>query len=296
MLVLFSCALVLNVSDVSAATSNNISVNHTGATSVGSKVTFTPSQVNAAAAKVKAYHESNGKLPSYVTVNNQQVTMPQFLQLLSYDIAQTNSGSAASITLKNVNEPSNPTETIVGGTLTKSQYVSLANLVKSSIDSTGTAPNNMNSPLGKIRFENLVYIFSKTAVFYNTNHRLPNTLSITPWISAEGAASSDVQSILDSIGYAEAKFRDVQGQSSASVMDKVGYGDCWASSHWLYNKLSAAGIPVRIMETSSGGILYLHQWAAINVGNGWQTWNYAKYHSQHYGALGSGAFVVKQFL
>jgi hypothetical protein len=76
-------------------------------------------------------------------------------------------------------------------------------------------------------------------------------------------------------------------------MAQVGYGDCWADSSWLYNQLTAAGIQARIMGTSSGGILYLHRWAAVNIGNGWQTWGYQKYNSQHYGALGSGVFVVK---
>jgi hypothetical protein len=94
------------------------------------------------------------------------------------------------------------------------------------------------------------------------------------------------------IGYAEAKFADVQGQSSPTVMAQVGYGDCWADSGWLYNKLTAAGLPVRIMGHTYGPYP-VHRWVAINIGNRWQTWDYTKYNSQHHGALGSGYYVVK---
>ncbi|MCE5213310.1 MAG: hypothetical protein LLF83_01135, partial [Methanobacterium sp.] len=133
---------------------------------------------------VKTFYETNNRLPNYVTINNAQVTMPQFLQLLTYDITQTNSGSTASITLLNVNNPTNPTETVKSGTLTKSEYLSIASTVKTTIDSTGTAPNYATSSLGNIRFESLIYIFSKTMNYYATNSRLPNSLSVTPWNSS----------------------------------------------------------------------------------------------------------------
>ncbi len=75
---------------------------------------------------------------------------------------------------------------------------------------------------------------------------------------------------MDSIGYAEAKFEDIQGQSSPTVRDRIGYGDCWADIGWLYNKLSAASIVVRIMGYKSGNYP-LHRWVAVNICNGGQT-------------------------
>jgi hypothetical protein len=298
-LLLFGLVLFFNVSGVSAATTNStITVKHTATTTTAAKqvtvkVNFSNSQISAASSKIKLYYEKNNKLPAYVGINNQKVTMPQFLQLLSDDIYLLNSEGSSSITLKTVKAPTKPTEKLKTGTLTKSQYLNLVKSTRSYIYSTGKAPNNEKTTLGTIKFQNLVYIFSKIVVFQNTNKRLPNTVSVKPATTiAATYASSKAQSIVDSIGCAEAKFRDVQGQSSPTVMAQCGYGDCWADSGWLYSKLSAAGISVRIIGHTTGSYP-LHRWIEINIGNGWQTWNYAKYNSQHHGPTGSGDYVVK---
>jgi len=82
MLILFSIALLLNVSGVSAATGNNSTispqktVNNTTGTNISSNVTYTPSQINTAATKVTNFYNTNQRLPNYVTINNHQVTMP----------------------------------------------------------------------------------------------------------------------------------------------------------------------------------------------------------------------------
>ncbi len=109
----------------------------------------------------------------------------------------------------------------------------------------------------------------------------------------------DMTPILDAVGQEEAQFGDVQhvtiyGIDDASVIETYGYGDCWADSCWLYNKLSALGVQVRIMGYEDGGRDdgYRHTWIEINVGNGWQTWNYTKYSSQHAGDNGYGTPFV----
>lgn len=109
----------------------------------------------------------------------------------------------------------------------------------------------------------------------------------------------DVTAILDAIGRQEAQFDDVQGVTlygldDARVMDYYGYGDCWADSCWLYDKLTAAGIPVRIMGYKDGGwgAGWRHTWIEINIGNGWETWNYTKYNSKHAGDNGYGTPFV----
>jgi len=105
--------------------------------------------------------------------------------------------------------------------------------------------------------------------------------------------------IVDAIGQQEAQFGDIQhvtiyGIDDASVIEEYGYGDCWADSCWLYNKLSAAGVQVRIMGYEDGGIDdgYRHTWIEINIGSGWQTWDYKKYNSQHAGDNGYGTPFV----
>jgi len=282
-LVLFSLALLINVSDVSAANS-----------------TFNSTSVSQSAATVQNYVEINHTIPQNVTVANQKVSSAQYLYLVTSTVQNINNGNTSPVTLKNVSNPTSPSETTTSGTLTKAEYISIANKITTFINTNGRLPNYVTTSLGTMRYENLIYTYSKIMTFYQTNNRLPTTVSIKPWTTlsatSEGASSSNVQSILDAIGKAEAKFADIQGQSSPTVMAQVGYGDCWADSGWLYNQLSAAGIAVRVMGCSdTGGLYYLHRWAEINIGNGWQVWNYAKYGSQHYGKLGSGPFVVKSY-
>src|SRR5690606_25915239 len=110
-----------------------------------------------------------------------QVTMPQFLQLVTDNLLNINSGLKTSVTLKNVNNPSSPVEDATSGTLYKSEYLKLAQSIKSSIDNTGTAPDYVTSSLGTIRYESLIYNFSKVLNFQMNNQRLPNTVSVNPW-------------------------------------------------------------------------------------------------------------------
>ena len=104
----------------------------------------------------------------------------------------------------------------------------------------------------------------------------------------------NTSAVLDSIGQEESHFGDVQGVSDEASLVQYGYGDCWADSEWLYDKLTVAGVPVRIMGYVGGGsgAGYRHAWVEINVGNGWQMWNYGKYNSQHYGDVGDGTPYV----
>ena len=104
--------------------------------------------------------------------------------------------------------------------------------------------------------------------------------------------NDNIQAKIDAVGYAEAKFRRAQGNSDPARMEKIGWGDCWASSFWLFNHLSKIGVKVRIVQCT-GGSYPLHRWAQINVGNGWVNWPYAKYNSKHIGQVGSAYHVYK---
>ena len=114
------------------------------------------------------------------------------------------------------------------------------------------------------------------------------------------STQKNTTAILDAIGQQEAQFGDVQGvvtdqgNDDASVMDTYGHGDCWADASWLYDHLTAAGIQARIMgyENDGYGIGYRHAWVEINIGNGWQMWNYSGYNSQHCGDVGTGTPTV----
>ncbi len=249
---LFAIALFLNVSDVSAATTNKTTTlagssqtTTTGAPPINPKVTFTISQISAASKNVKTYIETKNQLPSSVTINNHKVTMPQFLLLMSDSMKAINSGSKAPITLKRVYYPTKPVQSVKSGNLKKAEYITLANQISAYINSNGRAPNYMNSSLGKIRYESLIYTYTKTITFYTTNKRLPNYVSVYPWgTSTSEGSPSTVAAILKTAsryGYSHLA-------SDASGLVRYGSGDCWAMSDYLYKKFKASKIKARIVQ------------------------------------------------
>ncbi len=150
-------------------------------TSTVTSTSFTVSQINDAAARVKAFIETNHKLPNYVTVGTVQVKMPDFLKLLTSGLLKINSGSTTSVTLENVNTPTQTSESIKSGNITKVGYIDLAKRVNSFIDANGVLPNYATSTLGKLNYQSMIYMFSKILAYEKTNNRLPNYVSVAPW-------------------------------------------------------------------------------------------------------------------
>lgn len=170
-------SLFINISDVSAVNS-----------------TFNTTSIVKSADSVKKNVDTKHNIPSKITVNNKSVTSAQYLYLLTTAVSRIDKGSKTSITLKNVSYPTNPSEKITSGSLTKSQYLSLNNKIITYINTYGKLPNYVTTSLGTIRYENLVYTYSKILSFYKTNNRLPNYVSVSSWTSikssGEGAVST----------------------------------------------------------------------------------------------------------
>ncbi|BAW32142.1 pseudomurein-binding repeat-containing protein [Methanothermobacter sp. MT-2] len=282
MLLLLGLALVLNVSDVSAANGNNsTTLNQQLTSQVSSQTTYTPNEVNDAATRVKNFCETNNRLPNYVTIRNNQVTMPQFLDLLTTDLIQTNQGSTTPITLKNVEEPSNPTGTTKGGTLTKTEYINMAQNIKNIIDATGKAPDNVNSSIDQIKFETLVYIFSKVMNFYKTNGRLPNSVTVPSNNGGNGGngttsfGNGQLNGLQGTEGlqilakYINQNLNHQYGAATtAEGVERTGLGDCWGLSAWTAKVLYDNGYTVRIVQGASVEASN-HRWVQVLIDGKW---------------------------
>ncbi|MCZ3366835.1 MULTISPECIES: pseudomurein-binding repeat-containing protein [Methanobacterium] len=154
---------------------------------------FNTSDIQSAAAKVKAYIETNHKLPNYVTIGTTQVTMPAFLKLMVKGLIQINSKITTPIILKTVNNPQNSTGSFTKGNINKTSYMDIAQRINSFIDSNGLAPNYATTGLGKVQYEQLVYMFSKILNYYNTNKALPSYVSMDPGVKVSPSSGSDIQ-------------------------------------------------------------------------------------------------------
>ncbi len=239
---------------------------------------FTSKQINTAATNVTNFVNTNHRLPSYVTIANVQVTMPQFLQLITANLLNINKGLNKTVTLKTVKAPANSSETVKTGNLQKSEYLALAQTIVSS----GTVPSYLNTTLGKMNFNNLVYTFSKILNFQTTNNRLANYVSVTPWSSISSTSNSvtpvgTVQTV-DQIMQVASKYRYISGISNAAGLIANGGGDCWAMSDYLYKQLTATHIRARIIQYATE-FASNHRSVQYYINGAWVSVPYRQYFS-----------------
>jgi glutamine amidotransferase-like uncharacterized protein len=143
--------------------------------------TVTLSQINVAAKSVKAYVDAYHKLPASVTVGSKVVTTSQYLYLLTSSLLRINSGLTTPVTIKSVSSPGINTVTIKSGNIAKTEYITIANRINTYINANSKAPAYSASTIGNIRFESMIYMYSKILAYYVTNSRLPNYVSMTTW-------------------------------------------------------------------------------------------------------------------
>ncbi|MGB9938205.1 MAG: pseudomurein-binding repeat-containing protein [Methanobacterium sp.] len=267
-------------------------------------ITFTLKQIQNAATSVKSFIESNGRLPSTVTISSKMVSMPDFLRLMATSTLQLSSGITTPVTLKSVDNPTDPTGSIQSGSINKTEYLDIAQRIKSFIDSDGDAPNYVTSSLGKIQYESIIYMYSKVLDFYNTNSRLPSYVAMEPWkdeipidmqqylqqtancqindYRIQALASSLTKGISSTLDKGTKIFNWVRDNLSYSFYYNTQYGavntylnkegNCVDHSHLLVALARAAGIPARYAHgtcTFTSGNVYGHVWAQLYINGKW---------------------------
>jgi len=173
--------IVILFSTGAAFAVENKTNNTTSNYAAGSSVSFTSVEITSASSSVKSYVEKYKKLPGHVTINNVQVTMPQFLYLMTQNVVNINNGKRPSITLDTAVTGSTGTETVKTGDIYKSEYINIAKSIKSHIHTYDKAPSYITTSRGRIKYETMVYTLSKILSFQKTNNRLPNYVTLVPW-------------------------------------------------------------------------------------------------------------------
>ncbi len=144
-------------------------------------VAITQSSINSVANNVQKYIKTYHKLPSQLIISGQKITLSQFLYLLTSDLLKVNSKLTSPVTLKSVKTPTvTAVESISSGTLTNKEYIYIAKYINSYIIKYRTAPQSATTSLGRLRYESLVFTYSKIMGFEATNKRLPGYVSTAP--------------------------------------------------------------------------------------------------------------------
>jgi hypothetical protein len=209
------------------------------ATTHAAAISVTQSQLEDAATNVKNFIEKNKRLPNYVTIAGTQVSVAQFLQLVSDGLLNINSGKNTTLVIKDVANPTSPSESIKSGTIQNSEYVKLATNLDKFITDKGRAPNYLSSSLGNIRYESLVYMFSRIISFNDANGRLPTYVTVTSWSSQTGTTTGSLSKYLQPTANCQSTSSTIKSRS-ASITSGISstYSKAQAIFNWVKNNLS----------------------------------------------------------
>jgi transglutaminase-like putative cysteine protease len=303
-----STTKIINTNSSSITPNKNLASGSPNTTSV-SQTSFSLSQVNNATTRVKSFVDTNKRLPNYVTISNLEVTMPQFLQLVTEDLINTNVGSKTSVRMGSVSIPPNPSESFTSGDITKTEYLKIANSILAFINSNGRAPNYVTTSLGTMNYESLIYDYSKIMNFYLTNKKLPNYVSVTPGVIQSSTTTStptSLQPYLQPGTYAQSTNPTIEALSASITKGlTTPYAKAVAIFNWVKNNITysfyygtkygalgtltsktancvdhsdlvvalarAAGIPARYQEgyCDFSDGWYDHVWAQLYVNGQW---------------------------
>ncbi|MDO5820602.1 MAG: transglutaminase domain-containing protein [Methanobrevibacter sp.] len=153
----------------SAANSNTSTANNGN-----SKYIKASSIINESSTFVK-YVETNGKLPSSVTINNKNYTSPQFLYLMCKALNDTGSRK---IMAKSVKNPTSLKYSLKTGSIKKSEYKKLSANVIKYIDRYKKAPNTINSSKGKIPYTQFILAIARNLAYHNSNKKLASSIAL----------------------------------------------------------------------------------------------------------------------
>ena len=253
---------------------------------------ITASTIMDAASRVKAFVESNFRLPNYVSLGGRQVTPAGFLYLLAEFLTGRDPVPGS------FSEPSYTTLK-ASGTIQKDEYLQIASQILSYMSSTGSAPSKISSSAGDLSFNVLLYALSKVVAFQEANGRLPNYVTVDSSIFSGSylastancqVTSTEIRSLAASItsgltsvtAKATAIFNWVRDNIDYSFYYNTRYGavdtlknrtgNCVDITHLLVALCRASGIAARYVHatcTFVSGNTYGHVWAQLYINGSW---------------------------
>ncbi|RJS49539.1 MAG: hypothetical protein CIT03_01735 [Methanobacterium sp.] len=161
--------------------------NNNELTSTGNS--YSVAQIEDAATRVRNFIQVNKVLPNYVTINKNQVSMPDFLHILSATTTNLDQSKNTPLTQYTVTPPTHSPEQINSGNIQKAEYLQLAQTIKNHIETTTQAPPSITTSRGTISYESTIYMYSRIIAFHGTQKTLPNYATINNWIGQKLPAS-----------------------------------------------------------------------------------------------------------
>ena len=134
------------------------------------------------AVRVQTNIETNNAMPNYVTVEDSRMYQGTMLRMFASTVANISRGKAVDMPFMEVATPSRlAAETITSCSLTKAEYVSLANRIAETIYKNSALPNYCTTTQGTMNHYSMIYMYARILNFYHQYNFLPDTIEVAPW-------------------------------------------------------------------------------------------------------------------
>lgn len=172
---------------------------HNGKFAGSSKIhVFNKVSVNniiSASKNVNKFIKSNNRLPKTVKIGDITLPTAEYTYLVSKAIVNLKNRNKAPITLKSIDDPTKPGSAYNMGNLFN--YLSVAKSIVKTAESKGKMPNSVDSDVGTIGYNGLVYALSRVIAFYGDNSRMPSYVSIDNVGSSSSSSANTHNNIKD---------------------------------------------------------------------------------------------------
>ena len=125
-----------------------------------------------AASRLKAFIETNRTLPTKIAVGTNSFTIPQFLYLMS-EASLVLNGTEKDILAILVDEPESNSGHVISSELDKDAYLAVSQVISDYCSKNNQAPNNVTTLIGDIKYESLVYMYSRILAYVDNELELP---------------------------------------------------------------------------------------------------------------------------
>jgi hypothetical protein len=121
----------------------------------------------------------NGRLPNYVNIGNHHYSLSEFGYFMTGALNNIKHGSNSDIKIISVSNQSNISGGNINGKLSANGVLGMASRINAYILAHGFTPKyDATNGLGKINFENYIYVFSQALSNYNSDHKLPSNVNV----------------------------------------------------------------------------------------------------------------------
>lgn len=140
--------------------------------------TFSISEIAQAGYLLANQINSQKSVPNQVTIAKTQIPTPEYLYLATTAVVNINNGVLSDIEAISVDPPGSSSGEEVDADIGKADYVDLAERVKTFAVKNKVMPNYGTTPLGRLNYETMTYLFARLMVQYLDYVELPPKIQV----------------------------------------------------------------------------------------------------------------------